>query len=215
MTTATLNTNLTSAGVKTQIQDLMNRLNNQNLTQDQYSQIRYEFVKLNEGSYTQIYDDQTRLVLTNPSQAIGNVTVGVGFNMDRGQQARTEWNAAFGGSVSFDDVYNNRVQLNNSQIRQLYDYSVSSRESEVARIYRNIDLTPSQRLVIEDLYFNGGPRLVENGTKFKTAITNFVNTLEIRKSGDSILIFLTLNLISILSPDFPSRIVARYMNLLR
>ncbi len=83
MTTATLNTNLTSAGVKVQIQDLMNRLNNPNLTSAEYSQIRYEFVKFNEASYTQIYDDKTSKVLTDPSQAKGYVSIGVGFNMDR------------------------------------------------------------------------------------------------------------------------------------
>jgi len=175
MKSKTLNTNLISAGVKTQIQDLMHRLNAPNLTKDQYSQIRYEFVALNEGVYNQIYDDLTGKVLTNPSQAKGNVTIGVGFNMDRGQEARKEWNAVFGNSISFDDAYNNRVQLTDYQVRKLCDFAFSTRELEVSRIYKNVNLTPSQRLAIEDMHFNG-PKLVKEGTNFKEAITDFVNT---------------------------------------
>ncbi len=179
MTTSSLNTNLTSTGAKNQIQDLMNRLNNPNLTSVEYSQIRYEFVKLNEASFNQIYDDKTGKTITTPSQAKGYVSIGVGFNMDRGQEARTEWNAAFGGSISFDDVYNNRVQLNENQVRQLYDYSVSVRESEVSAIYKNVNLTPAQRLVVEDMYFNT-PSLV-NGkvdSNGKYTGTNFFKNLD-------------------------------------
>ena len=190
MTTATLNTNLTSAGVKAQIQDLISRLNNPNLISAEYSQIRYEFVKLNEASFNQIYDDQTGKVITSPSQAIGKVTVGVGFNMDR-VDARSEWNAAFGSSISFDDVYNNRVQLTNSQVRQLFDYSAIKRENELFGnngIYKNIagELTANQMLAIEDMYFNL-PSLVKgtsDGNGKYTGTSFFKNLDQYAKTGN-------------------------------
>ena len=119
MTPANLYTNLSSAQAKAQIQDLMNRLNNPNLTQEQYKQIRYEFIKSNERSDKIAYPDTS-----------GHITIGIGFNMDA-ETARTQWNSVFGNSISFDDAYNKRVQLTSSQIDQLFDYSITYRENQL------------------------------------------------------------------------------------
>ncbi len=171
MTTKELSTNLDKLNVTDKIQGYLTQLANPNLTEAEYIDIRYQFIKLNEKSLPTSYQDDK-----------GNVTVGIGFNMDAAG-AEAAWQKVFQGSVNFNDIYN-RVPgafLTNPQIRKLYDYSVSVREDALFGtdgIYTNIkdSLTANQKLAIEDLYFNGGSGLVGKKTSFYSDIQNYVAT---------------------------------------
>ncbi len=175
MTINTLYTNLQNAGSKARIQDTLDRLDrlsNQDLNdpknRQEYQQARYEFFKLNEGRDNAAYNDIN-----------GNRTVGIGFNMDS-DSARAEWHEVFGNSVNFDDVYHGQ-RLDNDQISRLFDYSSSSREGELfgkVGTYHDIadNLTPYQRLAIEDLYYTGGNKFVGKGTDFYNEIREYVKT---------------------------------------
>jgi len=133
--------------------------------QKEYGDLLYKFILLNEGSRAQAYVD-----------TVGKVTVGIGFNMDS-SSARAEWNEAFGGSVSFDDIYNKRCNLSESEIRTLFDLSISTRRQQIERIYgAEWDFLPCNvRAGIEDAYFNA-PSLVGAKTHFHCHICNYVQT---------------------------------------
>lgn len=117
-----------------------------------YEDIRYRFISYYEGVKAKAYKDIT-----------GNVTIGIGFNMDRAQ-APIEWSKVFNTSVHFYDAYNKKIQLSARQVSQLFDYTVKLRAQELQLIYKSIwaKLAPNERLAVEDLYFNG-PILVRGG----------------------------------------------------
>ena len=143
--------------------------------QEEYNDLLYSFILLNEGSRAQAYVD-----------TVGKVTVGIGFNMDA-STAPAQWNQAFGGSVSFDDVYHKRRNLSECEIRTLFDLSITVRRQEVKKIYAaEWDQLPCNiRVGIEDAYFNA-PSLVGPKTHFHLGICNFVQTGDEQYLGNAI-----------------------------
>lgn len=131
----------------------------------EYNDLLYSFISLNEGSRSQAYFD-----------TVGKVTVGIGFNMDT-TSARSEWEQAFGGAVSFDAVYSRSYSLAESEIRKLFDVSISTRRQQVKKIYTEVwEFLPCNiRVGIEDAYFNA-PSLVSSKTHFYAHICNYVRT---------------------------------------
>ena len=134
---------------------------------DVYNQVRYEFIKDNEGYKPKVYDDTAK----------GHFkTIGIGFNMDA-DGARNDWNKSL-SDVSFDDAYNGKISLNDEQIKRLFDYSIDIRQNQIINTYgQNIwnKLKPNEKLVIEDAYFNS-PKLVDRSSNFYKHITKYAET---------------------------------------
>ncbi|WP_341748798.1 hypothetical protein [Candidatus Tisiphia endosymbiont of Sialis lutaria] len=121
-----------------------------------YQEMALAFIKGNENEILQIYKDIK-----------GNKTIGIGFNMDN-PEARIVWQAIFQGLISFDKVYNGQQTITTEQSRMIYDYKSATNRIELKNIYgKSWDkLKPNERLMIEDLYWNGGNKLVGKFTKF-------------------------------------------------
>lgn len=136
--------------------------------QKQYNDLLYQFILMNEGCRAQAYLD-----------TVGKVTVGIGFNMDA-SSAKSQWNQAFGGSVSFADVYTKKRSLAESEIRTLFDLSISERRLEIKRIYGSAwdQFTGNEKVTIEDAYFNA-PSLVNGKTNFYRQMCCYVNTCDL------------------------------------
>jgi GH24 family phage-related lysozyme (muramidase) len=169
MGTENIYTNLEAEGSKEQIQNWINRLKYPNLTEADYKQIRYEFIKSIENCNKTAYLDTK-----------DKMTVGIGFNMDDAS-ARIAWNTVFGGNgLDFDLVYNQNISLNDSEIKQLFDYSVKTRENEMfsSSQYGDIknDISYNQRLTIESMWYNK-PSLVWGPNKKDTDGTSFYKNL--------------------------------------
>jgi hypothetical protein len=118
-----------------------------------YDSYRAAFITHLEGTHAWAYDDKNNArIRPDGPKPKGNVTVGVGFNMDA-NKARDAWNDLFGDSVSFDDVKAGRTKLNPEQIEKLLDYSLTAREKELKDAYGPLwrRLAPNERLAIESL----------------------------------------------------------------
>ncbi|MBN8828769.1 MAG: hypothetical protein J0H68_08690 [Sphingobacteriia bacterium] len=149
-------------------QEKRNLLVKNELSDQEYEDILFEFIKANEGVERLAYDDGK-----------GKITVGIGFNMSDAA-SRVNWIRAFkkaGIEVSFDDVYNNKRELNENEIKALYNYSVNIRRDELIQKYGNdwYKLKPNERLAIEDAYYNS-PKLVYEKTRFYKHIKNYINS---------------------------------------
>lgn len=123
-----------------------------------YRDRRYDFLSKEEGIRTAAYDDATGRRVVDPNQKRGNITVGVGFNMDR-PDARNVWNAVFGNDVDFDKVYSGQSELNDDQVRRLFNFTAQEAETIVSNKFAGVDLEEHQRIALVSLAFNN-PSLV-------------------------------------------------------
>ena len=111
--------------------------------------------------------------------SVGKRTVGIGFNMDDGS-ARIEWQKAFSAlpeneRPDFDAVLVKKIPLTQKQIDVLFNYSVKEREESLIKQFGKAVwewLTPSERLSIESLRYNG---------KFVWSKTNSEDSTEERR----------------------------------
>jgi hypothetical protein len=66
------------------------------------------------------------------------MTVGIGFNMDRGQEARDEWDEAFKNEEhppDFEAVKAGHKRITHAQIKRLFDDAVEKRGEDLKGIY--------------------------------------------------------------------------------
>jgi GH24 family phage-related lysozyme (muramidase) len=132
---------------------------------DTYRQRRYEFLSREEGIRTRAYDDATGLPVAEGEKVMGNVTVGIGFNMDR-EDARDVFKAATGlNDEDFDAVYKGKQRLSQEHIRKLFDYTALEAEKIVENKFKDSNISEHQRLALVSLAFNNpkliGPNLTE------------------------------------------------------
>jgi GH24 family phage-related lysozyme (muramidase) len=127
-----------------------------------YAARRRSFLQAEEGVRTWAYDDRTGRPVPPGAAPQGKVTVGVGFNMDKGPAARQEWAAAFGpDGPSFDDVRAGRKALTTEQVYKLFDYTLNAVfEPILENKFRGVKLTTPQRLALLSAAYNG-PRLLD------------------------------------------------------
>ncbi|MCE3232401.1 MAG: hypothetical protein K0R98_658 [Rickettsiaceae bacterium] len=129
----------------------------------------------------------------SPSMGLGNKVikdskgrnaVGIGFDMDR-PESLTEWQQAFAGYAmpNFNDVRSGKISLTDDQVRLLFNRSIGARELHLRNVYQSswAALTPSERLAIEDLNYNGGDGLVGAKTNFRKNIDKYIAT---KAAGD-------------------------------
>ena len=141
-----------------------------------YRRIRRAFLIQHEGVRMRAYDDATGLDVTR-GRPIGQVTIGVGFNMD-GAGAERAFQKAL-PNVSFGAVYGGAAALTPDQVDALLSHSVHQREGRLRSLYPHIfDLMPlNERLAIESVFFNL-ESLVGPKTSFYRWINQYYYTRE-------------------------------------
>ena len=124
-----------------------------NMTASQYARGRarlkqmamnlYDVVKLNEGFKTKAYKDTK-----------GNMTIGVGFNLEspiNRKYLKDTYN------LTYDDLVNKGVELNETQIKKLYDFSMENALEDALIFDPKLLRRPENvRLATLDLAFNLG-----------------------------------------------------------
>ncbi len=148
-----------------------------------YETTLYHYMVGREGFEHDAYDDARptgRNKVSCLTNILGNVTVGIGFNMDA-DGGRDAWNSFFKGGVDFDEVYKGKARLNTIQIDDFFAYNLKLRRAEIYKNYKNIyeKLRLNERLVLEDLYYNG-PSLVYKESAFYKYINTYYNTGDIK-----------------------------------
>lgn len=156
------------------------------------------FICLHEDIRFEAYDDKIPIpknegggsgravsrILADGDKVIGKVTIGVGFNMDAGDDkkgGRADWDKAFKNNdadnkdkVDFDEAYDGKLQLTQEQVDQLLDHSIKIRVAELEQIYKESwsKLRANERITIISAYFNC-PGLVLTETDFYKKITKY------------------------------------------
>lgn len=131
---------------------------------DSYVQRRYDFIAGSEAVRSFAYDDATGKQVTEQRPPKGNVTVGVGFNMERPDARKVFAQALQLGDADFDKVKAGQKALSPTQIRTLFDYTVQEAESVVDQRLKGVPLKEHERQALVSMAFNGpsliGPNFV-------------------------------------------------------
>ena len=133
---------------------LRDQLHNLNITSISNNKIYYEklyyIIASGEGFSPKVYKDSKR-----------KLTIGYGFNMDRGNTSRDEWNEIFRGTISFDSAKKGEIEITKEQARMLKRYGVQIRENELAKIYTPYwnTMRANERAILTDMYYHS-PKLV-------------------------------------------------------
>ena len=152
------------------IGDLRNRLYQLNLADREhlklYEDLLFLFIRSNEGERLSVYRDIK-----------GYKTISIGYNMDT-YKSKEVWQQIFANQVSFDAVYNGKAAITAQQSRKLYEYKIRLNRLELEVIYSNFwcKFKANERLMIEDLYWNGGNKLAGKATRFFCYITKYAST---------------------------------------
>lgn len=129
-----------------------------------YRQRRFDFLEESEGLRRLAYDDKTGAAVTSGPVG-GNVTVGVGFNMDRPDAKDVWFNALGKDDADFQKVYKGERRLDMDEVQRLFDYNIKEAEDFVSNRFRNVDLREHQRLALVSLAFHNpsliGPNLTQ------------------------------------------------------
>lgn len=134
-----------------------------------YEELLFLFIKNNEGERFYVYQDIK-----------GNRTISVGYNMDA-LGAKEIWQQIFANQLSFDQVYSGKLAITAEQSRKLYEHKIRFNRKELEVMYGNFwhQFKANERLMVEDLYWNGGNRLVGKATRFFRCITQYLATKEL------------------------------------
>ena len=97
---------------------------------------------------------------------LGNMTVGIGFNLERGDARQIIENLG----ANYDKVYNKQQALNDSQINILYNINLKEAEQVAQNFISNFNEQPqSVQDILINMSFNLGPQ-ISKFKKFKTAL---------------------------------------------
>ncbi len=149
---------------------LRDQLHNLDITtfygNDIYYEKLYYIIASGEGFSAKAYKDSK-----------GKLTIGYGFNMDRGDESRAEWNQLFKGSLSFDSAIKGELEINKEQARTLERYGVRIREFELAKIYHPYwdKMRANERAILTDMYYQS-PKLTGINTKFSEYLKEYYKT---------------------------------------
>lgn len=127
-----------------------------------YDDRRRQFIANKEAVRLTAYDDATGKPVSGPWKKKGNVTVGIGFNMERAD-ARDVWKAV--GLDDFDAYYKGQKSLTRDQAERLYDYTLDEAEQLLnSKLGPNVSLPEHQRIALVSMVFNGpatvGPKII-------------------------------------------------------
>jgi GH24 family phage-related lysozyme (muramidase) len=154
------------------LRDQLHNLNIHNLniidTSDNeiYLKKLYYIIASGEGFSAKVYKDSK-----------GKLTIGYGFNMDRGNTSRDEWNKTFRGAISFDSAKKGEAKITKEQALMLKRYGVRIRENELAKIYAPYwnTMRANERAILTDMYYHS-PKLVGKNTKFAEYLKEYYKT---------------------------------------
>jgi hypothetical protein len=109
-----------------------------------------------------------------------NITVGYGFNMSD-PAAKTLWGKAFAGindAPSFDDVMAGKAQITAEEALKLYHGVRAVKRGELSVLYEPHwdKFKPNEQLMIEDLYYNSGNRIVGRKTSVRAHMMDYGDT---------------------------------------
>ena len=142
-----------------------------------YKQKEHEFFQEEEGKRNSIYDDALDKA-KGTEEIEGNVTVGIGYNMDN-PAAAGEWKRIFPHKrdPSFYEVYHGR-KLSDEEVERLYVGSMESRREQIKKLLGEayFKLEPNVLLAFTSLYFNGPDKLVGSGTSAYWHIQEYART---------------------------------------
>ena len=149
---------------------LRDQLHNLEITNFCGNEIYYEklsyIIASGEGFSGKVYKDSK-----------GKLTIGYGFNMDRGNASRTEWNRMFKGSLSFYSAIKGELEISKEQALMLKKYGICLRENELAKIYHPYwnTIRANERAILTDMYYQS-PKLAGKNTKFSEYLKEYYKT---------------------------------------
>jgi hypothetical protein len=152
------------------VRDTLHNLDSNNANHDAiFQRAMYRYFVDAEGISKFAYDDARtygRNAVSCINTVLGNVTVGIGFNMDD-PASKAYWEGYFEGSRDFMRVYRGEENLNIEEINGLFYYVLDSKRKYLEVLYQKIfhKLKLNERLVLEDLYYHG-PSMVGQNTAF-------------------------------------------------
>lgn len=134
--------------------------------QETYYENLYYIIASGEGFSSKPYRDSR-----------GLLTIGYGFNMDRKDDSRNEWDGVFKGLISFDDAKDGEIELTKEQARMLKRYGVANREKELAEIYAPYwnNMRLNERAILTDLYYQA-PSLADSKTRLSGYMKKYYET---------------------------------------
>lgn len=144
-----------------------------------YNKARRQYLLENEAFRGESYLDD------GSSDGQGNVTIGIGFNMQR-PEARREWDSFFKGKVDFDDAFFKRVKITRTQAEELADFCLDQRVKELRRYYKQHwnKLRYNERLAIESAYYTN-PDVVRGKLGSKKPTNFYTNMIAYVKTGET------------------------------
>ena len=167
-----------------ELEALRDQVHNLDLS-DPADRARYEYWRqvyfaAAEKSKDWAYDDRGKSEVREGKPIKGKITVGIGFNMDRGKKARDEWDEAFKNEErppDFDAVKAGKRRITHAQIKLLFDNAVEKRERGLRELYgsRWGKLRPNERLAIVSAYYTGS-KTVDCNSKFYGHIRKYYET---------------------------------------
>lgn len=140
-----------------------------------YDRIRRALLIHHEGRRLTAYDDATGVPVLGSKSVLGNVTVGVGFNMDA-PGARSVVTKIL-PHLNFDAIYRGKQSLSETDSDILLTNTIRDREQRLSRLYDGIfhSMPLNERLSIEDAFFNL-ESLVSAKTRFYSFIQAYYKT---------------------------------------
>lgn len=128
-----------------------------------YAQKRYDFLVGAEAVREYAYDDANGKTVTDGMVKKGNITVGIGFNMERKDARKVFADVLDLDDAAFDAVYSGKQKLTPVQIRRLFDFNADEAEKIVKNRLGDAPLPEHQRLALVSMAFNGpsliGPKI--------------------------------------------------------
>jgi GH24 family phage-related lysozyme (muramidase) len=149
------------------LRDELHNLNIRNFADREiYYEKLYYIIASGEGFSSKPYRDSR-----------GLLTIGYGFNMDRGDASRNEWDEIFKGSLSFYDAKSGKIGITKEQARMLKRYGVEKRENELAKIYDPYwdKMRLNEKAILTDLYYQR-PSLAGGNSRLSKHIKDYYET---------------------------------------
>lgn len=168
-----LESNIMRIGQKeaAKLRDELHNLNINSIDDNEfYYKTLYYITASGEGFSAEVYKDSK-----------GKLTIGYGFNMDRGDASRNEWDDVFKNyNLSFDEAKKGNLAITTDQALMLKKHGIQKRERELEKIYAPYwhQMRLNERAILTDMYYQL-PALVGQKTKIAKFMKEYYKTNKI------------------------------------